>query len=106
MGTVLFVYKEVELINAADGDRTSVTVSYDEKPSILSLENIAADFLPVPERHPCLSRDYEYERLGTVSLLAAIDLHTGEVTPLVRDRHRSKEFMEFLGILDDKYPKD
>jgi len=38
--------------------------------------------------------------------LAAIDLHTGEVTPLVRERHRSKDFAEFLGILDDKYPKD
>jgi transposase len=106
MATVLYVYKEVELINATDGDRTSVTVSYDEKPGIQALKNIAADLLPVPNRHPCLSRDYEYKRLGTVSLLAAIDLHTGEVTPLVRDRHRSKEFVEFLGILDDKYPKD
>lgn len=106
MATVLYVYKEVELINAANGDRTSVTVSYDEKPGIQALKNIAADLLPVPNRHPCLSRDYEYKRLGTVSLLAAIDLHTGEVTPLVRDRHRSKEFVEFLGILDDKYPKD
>lgn len=106
MATVLYVYKEVELTNAANGDRTSVTVSYDEKPGIQALKNIAADLLPVPNRHPCLSRDYEYKRLGAVSLLAAIDLHTGEVTPLVRDRHRSKEFVEFLGILDDKYPKD
>jgi len=32
MATMLYVYKEVELINAADGDRTRVTVSYDEKP--------------------------------------------------------------------------
>ncbi len=106
MATVLCVYKEVELLNASDGDRTSVTVSYDEKPGIQALRNIAADLLPVPNRHPSLSRDYEYKRLGTVSLLAAIDLHNGEVTPLVRNRHRSREFVEFLGILDDKYPKD
>jgi len=106
MATVLCVYKEVELLNAANGDRTSVTVSYDEKPGIQALKNIAADLLPVPDQHPCLSRDYEYKRLGTVSLLAAIDLHNGEVTPLVRDRQRSKEFVEFLSILDNRYPKD
>lgn len=106
MATVLCVYKEVEMLNVAPGERTSVTVSYDEKPGIQALKNIAADLLPVPDRHPCLSRDYEYKRLGTVSLLAAIDLHTGEVTSLVRDRHRSKEFVEFLDILNNKHPKD
>lgn len=52
--TTIYVYKEVELINAADGDRTRVTVFYDEKPGIQALKNIAADLLPVPNRHPCL----------------------------------------------------
>ena len=41
-----------------------------------------------------------------VSLLGGIDLHTGEVHALVRDRHRSREFIEFLKILDEKYPDD
>ena len=106
MATVLCVYKEVEMLNADDSDRTSVTVSYDEKPGIQALKNIAADLMPAPNKHPCMSRDYEYKRLGTVSLLAAIDLHTGEVTSLVRDRHRSKEFVEFLEILNCKHPKE
>ena len=43
---------------------------------------------------------------GKVSLLAAIDLHNGIVTPMVCDRHRSAEFVEFLKKLDEKYPKD
>jgi transposase len=106
MATVLCVYKEVEMLNATDSARSSVTVSYDEKPGIQALKNIAADLMPAPNKHPCMSRDYEYKRLGTVSLLAAIDLHTGEVTSLVRDRHRSKEFVEFLDVLDSKHPKD
>ena len=106
MATVLCVYKEVEMLNADDCDRSSVTVSYDEKPGIQALKNIAADLMPAPNKHPCMSRDYEYKRLGTVSLLAAIDLHTGEVTSLVRDRHRSKEFVEFLDILNCKHPKE
>jgi transposase len=47
---------------------------------------------------------HEYERYGTVSLLAGIDLVTGKVHALVRDRHRSREFIEFLKLLDAAYP--
>jgi transposase len=53
-----------------------------------------------------LKRDHEYKRLGTVSLLAGIDLHTGIVIPLVRERHRSREFIEFLMEVDKQYPPD
>ena len=38
------------------------------------------------------------------SLLAGIDLLTGKVHALVRDRHRSREFVEFLKLLDAAYP--
>lgn len=41
-----------------------------------------------------------------MSLLAGIDLHTGDVIPLVRDPHRSKEFIGFLIKLNNSYPKD
>ncbi len=50
-------------------------------------------------------RDYEYKRLGTVSLLAGIDLLTGEAIPLVSDTHKSSDFVRFLKILDLKYPE-
>jgi len=51
--------------------------------------------------HPCMvniliGRDPEYKRLGTVSLLAGINLHNGKIYPLVREQHRSREFIEFL----------
>jgi len=103
---MLCVYKEVEMQNVSGDERKEVTISYDEKPGIQAIKNIAADLLPVPGKHATLGRDYEYKRLGTVSLLAGIDLHTGEVIPLVRDRHRSKEFIEFLSKLDESYPKE
>ena len=45
-----------------------------------------------------------YKRHGTLSLLAEIDLLTGKVHALVRDRHRSREFIEFLKCLDAAYP--
>jgi transposase len=41
---------------------------------------------------------------STLSLLAGIDLLTGKVHALVRDRHRSREFIEFLKLLDAAYP--
>lgn len=58
------------------------------------------------KKHFTISRDYEYKRLGTLSLLTAINLQTGEAMPLVRDKHSSKEYIEFLKLLDEKYPKE
>ena len=50
-------------------------------------------------------RDYEYRRRGTLSLLAGIDLQTGEAIPLVSETHNSGDYVAFLKILDAKYPK-
>ena len=107
MASVLHVYKEVALIN---DDKICAnkhtTVSFDEKPGIQAIKNIAPQLQPVPNIHSSIGRDYEYKRLGTVSLLAAIDLHTGKIIPIIRTRHRSKEFIEFLKKLDKQYPVD
>src|SRR6476660_4670228 len=64
----------------------------------------APDLPPVPNVHAPFARDHEYKRHGTLSLLAGIDLLTGKVYALVRDRHRSREFIEFLKLLDAAYP--
>lgn len=109
MVQVLHVYKEVELLKKcyANGETQYVaTLSYDEKPGIQATANIAPDLSPVPGRHPRVGRDYEYKRLGTVSLLGAIDLFSGRVHGLVRNRHRSREFIEMLQHLDSFYPKE
>src|ERR1700704_5995162 len=39
-----------------------------------------------------------------LSLLAGIDLITGKIHALVKERHRSCEFIEFLKLLDAAYP--
>lgn len=109
MACVLQVYKEIALVNEKPGaspQRSMTTLSYDEKPGIQAIKNIAPQLQPVPGKHATLQRDYEYKRLGTVSLLAAIDLHTGAIIPKVCDRHRSKEFTEFLEKVDQQYPAD
>src|SRR5271165_321 len=78
--------------------------SYDEKPGIQAIAATAPDLPPEPGRHATFARDYESRRHGTVSLLAGIDLLTGQVHALVKDRHRSREFIEFLKLLDAAYP--
>ena len=104
---VLHTYKQVEIIKnrVESGEEVfSAIISYDEKPGILALENTAPDLLPKPGEYPAIARDYEYIRHGTVSLLAGIDLLTGNIFHKVFDKHRSKEFIEFLKYLDEIYP--
>ena len=110
MAEVLCVYREVKLIREAaaankreQSDAVAI-ISYDEKPGIQALATTAPDLPPAPGAHASLARDHEYKRHGTVSLLAGIDLLTGQVHALARDRHRSREFVEFLELLDAAYP--
>lgn len=109
MAQVLVVYKEVEIFRLTpekNENRREATISYDEKPGIQAIANIAADLAPVPHKYHAWGRDYEYRRLGTVSLMAGLDLYDGHVHALVRDRHRSLEFIEFLQEVDQCYPSD
>jgi transposase len=108
MAEVLCVYREVAILKAATASKTPVetvaVVSYDEKPGIQAIATTAPDLPPTPGVHPTFARDHEYKRHGTLSLLAGIDLLTGKVHALVKDRHRSREFVEFLKLLDAAYP--
>ena len=107
MATVLQVYKEVAIVNEQKREQGKMTtISYDEKPGIQAIKNIALQLQPVVGKYKTVQRDYEYKRLGTLSLLAGIDLHTGKIIPLVNERHRSKEFIMFLDKVDKEYPAD
>lgn len=109
MQEILMVYREINLINdnKQGNDHPSIiTVSVDEKPGVQAIQNIAPDLPPKPAKHKSVGRDYEYKRLGTVSILAALDLHDGKIIAQVHDRHRSCEFIELLKELDDRYPHE
>ncbi|KFI35058.1 integrase [Peptococcaceae bacterium SCADC1_2_3] len=109
MVDILCVYKEVNLQNGAaePGDIPSViTVSVDEKPGVQAIKNIAPDIMPEPGKQSRVIRDYEYKRLGTLSILAALDLHDGHVIAQVHDKHRSSEFISLLKEMDAYYPAE
>jgi hypothetical protein len=103
-------YQEVMLQNRSGGiaevPLNMITVSVDEKPGLQALANTAPDLPPVPGRHCTVGRDHEYKRLGTASILAALDLQTGQVTARVERRHRSREFIALLQDLDRDYPPE
>jgi transposase len=105
MQEVLMVYQEVNLQNALKENASSslITVSVDEKPGVQAIQNIALDLPPKPGKHKSVGGDYEYKRLGTVSILAALDLHDGKIIAQVHERHRSCEFIELLKELDAHY---
>ena len=110
MKEVLMVYQEVMVQNQEVTVGTTVaapsviTVSIDEKPGVQAIENTAPDLPPVPGKHPTVSRDHEYRRHGTLSILASLDLHDGHVVARVEERHRSREFIALLQDLDAHYP--
>ena len=110
MAEVLCVYRRVKLLKKVavaskkkPSDAVAI-ISYDEKPGIQAIATTSPDLPPEPHVHATFARDHEYKRHGTVSLLAGIDLLTGKVHALVKDRHRSREFIEFLKLLDAAYP--
>jgi transposase len=110
MAEVLCVYREVEVLKKTPTKsqrrrKPVAIVSCDEKPGIQVIATTAPDLPPEPGIHASFARDHEYKRHGTLSLLAGIDLLTGKVHALVRDRHRSREFIEFLRLLDAAYPR-
>ncbi len=110
MQEVLMVYRDVSIYRegAVHDARPNpiYTVSVDEKPGVQAIGLTAPDLPPVPGKVAAVGRDYEYVRRGTVSILAAIDLHSGHIFGNVEDRHRSIEFIALLKQLDEYYPDE
>jgi transposase len=101
MRQILMVYREVATLETQAG----ITVCVDEKPGLQAIANTAPDLPPVAGKHPSFGRDHEYKRMGTLSILAALDLHDGHVTARAERRHRSAEFILLLRDLDAYYPQ-
>jgi transposase len=100
-----FVPKAVEIIELQLNPPTDGPVfAVDEKTGI-GIREPAAPSQPVAPGRPA-RREFEYVRHGAAALLAAFCVVTGMVYGIVRQRHRSAEFIELLQILDKLVPKD
>ena len=108
MAEVLMVYRDVNLYRAGAAHdarpQPIYAVGVDEKPGVQALGTTAPDLPPVAGKHASTGRDHEYVRHGTLSILAALDLHSGQIIANVEPRHRSVEFITLLRRLDEHYP--
>lgn len=82
----------------------AVVLCVDEKSQIQAL-NRTQPVLPMRtgERE---RRSHDYDRHGTVSLFAALDVATGKVLGRCHQRHRSREFLKFLRTIDAAVPAE
>ena len=106
---VLHTYQEVNILKVLEKEGKEpeqFILSFDKKSGIQVLDNKYPDLMPIPGKYPHISRDYEYIRNGTVCLQAAIDLITGFVHYRITEKNNSQEFIEFLKMLDNQYPKN
>lgn len=87
---VLWCYEQADYL-ARKGE---LVVCIDEKPYIQALERLYPD-LPMIPGVPC-RREFHYKRHGTVSLLAALIVHTGEIKGYTLDKNDHEHFLDSM----------
>jgi transposase len=82
----------------------AMVLCVDEKSQLQALDRTQ----PILPLRPGLpeQRTHDYERNGTTSLFAALDIATGGVIGQCYRRHRHQEFLKFLEVIDSKIPSD
>lgn len=79
-----------------------IVLSLDEKTGMQAKEQLGPHVPPRPG-YPART-DYEYRRHGTLSLIAAFEVHTGRV--FGQTYHRQEEFVAFLTDVAAQYPPE
>jgi transposase len=82
--------------------QNAIVLCCDEKSQIQAL-NRTQKTLPMQPGH-AEQRTHDYVRHGTTTLFAALEVATGRVTGLCKNRHRHQEFLAFLKHLARAYP--
>lgn len=82
----------------------ALVLSVDEKTQIQALDR-TQPMLPLRPGQ-IERRTHDYKRHGTTSLYAAFDILTGKVIGRTTNRHRAKEFLDFLRQIDRSTPNE
>lgn len=94
-----FAEKVVDVVGLYMNPPTNaVVLSVDEKTQIQALDR-TQPMLPL-KPGKVATRTHDYARHGTASLYAAFDIATGQVIGRVTNRHRAREFLDFLRQID------
>src|SRR5271167_2627844 len=87
-----------------DPPERAVLLCVDEKSQIQALDR-SQPSLPM-KKGRAGTMTHDYKRHGTTTLFAALDAASGKVTGLCLSRHRHKEFLVFLNVIDGQVPKN
>ena len=82
--------------------RNAVVLSIDEKTGIQAIERKHPGRAPAPGR--LRRREFEYVRHGTQALIAALDVHTGQVLAECRERRTQDDLVAFMERVAIAYP--
>ena len=82
----------------------ALVLSVDEKSQIQALDRTQPGLPLKPGRKGTMTHDYK--RHGTTTLFAALNMLDGTVIGSCQKRHRAKEFLAFLKIIDAQTPGD
>jgi transposase len=80
----------------------AVVLSMDEKPQIQALDRTQPGLPIKPGR--CGTMTHDYERNGTTTLFAALNVLDGRVVGRCMQRHRHQEFIRFLNAIEAAVP--
>ncbi len=86
-----------------DPPENAVILSVDEKPHIQALER-AQGYLKLPNGKAVAGFSHEYQRHGTTTLFAALDVLTGKVVGGHAHRRRRRDFLAFMNEVVTEYP--
>jgi len=101
----LFVEKVRDVVGLyLNPPQHAMVLCVDEKSQIQALDR-TQPLLPMTPGQVERRTD-DYQRHGTTSLFAALDIKSGQVISQIHRRHRSAEFRKFLDAIDAAVPQD
>ena len=101
----LFEEKLVDVVGLyLNPPEKALVLCVDEKSQIQALDRTQPG-LPM-KKGRCGTMTHDYKRHGTTTLFAALNTLDGSVIGSCKPKHRHEEFMEFLGEIEAKTPKD
>ena len=82
----------------------AIVLCCDEKSQIQALDRTQPG-LPL-KKGRCGTMTHDYERNGTTTLFAALDMTEGKLIGTCMPRHRHQEWLKFLRLIDEQTPRD
>jgi len=101
-----FARKSADIVGLyLDPPENAMVVCMDEKPAIQALER-AQGWLKLPNGKALTGANHEYQRHGTSTLFAALNVATGQVKAGHYGRRRRREFLDFMNEIVAEHPDE